>query len=172
MTKEDDLHYLKGLRDEYKPRGRTLLVGSKLYNGSFDRRNWYKNVLGLDLLPGEGVDVVHDLHEFPKDIGRFGHVDCCSVLEHCERPWMVAKNIGKLLNPKGTILLSVPFAWRVHGYPSDYWRMTTEAVKVIFPQIAWKRLEYTSMGKHVDRPRGERFAVNRTEVVGFGIKLA
>ena len=34
-------------------------------------------------------------------------------------------------------MLSVPFAWKFHGYPSDYWRFTREGVKKLFPRIDW-----------------------------------
>lgn len=119
-------------------KGRTLVIGSKIYGDKLDRRTLYENALGLDMADGEGVDLVHDLEEpLPKRYGTFDHVDCFSVMEHCNRPWLMAKNIERLLVPNGTILLSVPFCWRVHGYPSDVWRMTTKALDVIFPRMGW-----------------------------------
>lgn len=35
----------------------------------------------------------------------------------------------------GVVFISVPFCWKIHGYPSDYWRFTPEAIKVLFPEI-------------------------------------
>jgi len=43
----------------------------------------------------------------------------------------------RLLKPGGKVVLSVPFAWKFHGYPSDYWRFTREGVKKLFPRIDW-----------------------------------
>lgn len=119
------------------------MVGSKCYNGKADRRALYSDAFGVDLFPGEGVDLVHDMEKpLPKECGRFDHVDCVSVLEHVKRPWVMAANIEKAMVSGATILVCVPFTWRVHGYPSDFWRMTTEALLVIFPGIDWIERRY------------------------------
>jgi len=170
MTAWDELSYLKTMIDSYGPSGKVLLVGSRLYNGSYDRREWYKEVIGLDMQDGPGVDVVHDL-EKPYS-GQFDHVDCCSVLEHVARPWLLAQNIQNVMVPGASLVVSVPFSWRVHGYPSDYWRMTTEAVALLFDKVKWDRLVYVSNNLVVERPPGYRkknkVYVERCEVVGFG----
>jgi hypothetical protein len=36
------------------------------------------------------------------------------------------------------LYLSVPFAWKFHGYPSDYWRFTHAGVKKLFPQLVFE----------------------------------
>jgi SAM-dependent methyltransferase len=122
---------------------------------------------------GEGVDLVHDLSQ---PIGfRVAHVDCCSVLEHCDDPFAVARNLSDALLPGGTILLSVPFVWRVHAYPSDYWRFTVEGIRKLFPAIAWPYLAYAYESRE-----SSRFKVTasekgtgmlpKCEVVGWGFK--
>lgn len=172
MTKAKDLCVLRGVYDKHRPQGRTLIVGSKLYEGSVDRRSWYpdREVLGVDLQDGDGVDVVHDMqHRLSCLHGTFQHVDCCSVLEHCARPWLVAQNIEWVMEPGASILLSVPFAWRVHGYPSDYYRFTREAIPILFPGIKWLTLFYTANGEKRKAPHGKPGYVERTEVVGYGV---
>jgi hypothetical protein len=47
----------------------------------------------------------------------------------------MAENIQRLLEPGGVLYVSVPFAWEIHSYPSDYWRFTPEAVRLLFPGI-------------------------------------
>ena len=82
---------------------------------------------------GEGVDLVLDLEEsLPEGLGTFAHVECMSVLEHSKRPWLLAANPEQLMEPGATIFVSVPFIWRFHGYPSDYFRLTPEALPVLF----------------------------------------
>jgi SAM-dependent methyltransferase len=68
---------------------------------------------------------------------RFGTVFCLSVMEHCAQPFLMADNISRLLAPGGTLYVSVPYAWKFHGYPSDYWRFTPEGVKKLFPGLAF-----------------------------------
>lgn len=159
----------------HKPRrGKTLVVGSKVYGKCIDRRTLYKDAVGVDMLGGAGVDIVHDMEQ-PLNAGPFSHIDCCSVLEHVRRPWLMAENIQRIMIPKSSILLVVPFVWRLHGYPSDYWRYTPEALPVLFPEIKWREILLISNDQVLERPRafndcdGNRW-LSRTEIAGFGIK--
>ena len=155
--------------------GRTLIVGSKVYGGKEDRRKRYPDAVGVDMLPGDGVDVVVDLEEPLPEIGTFRHIECMSVLEHSRRPWLMAANLERLLEPGGTIFVSVPFVWRIHAYPSDFWRMTPEAVRSIFPNIEWEALMLAA-DRLRDGPPIRSTKVDghpymaRTETVGFGRK--
>lgn len=154
--------------------GRTLVVGSKCYDKP-DRRKLYRRAVGIDLEGGEGVDFIHDLEEpLPKSLGRFDHVDCFSVMEHCKRPWLMAQNIEQALRMDGTLLLSVPFVWRVHQYPGDYWRMTMEALPILFPSIRWIARGY-AVGDKVRKlvpGRDDEYGkwLQRAETVGVGVK--
>lgn len=158
-----------------RPRkGRTLIVGSHVYEGREDRRLRYPDAVGVDMVPGPGVDVVADLEE-ACEIGQFDHVECLSVLEHSRRPWLLAANLERLMKPGATIFLSVPFVWRLHGYPDDYWRMSPAAVRSIFPGVTWSALKLacehlcdgpilpgTQIGGHV--------YLSKTETMGFGYR--
>lgn len=122
--------------------GPYLEVGSKDYGSTQDLRSLVgARYVGVDLEPGPGVDVVADLagplEAIDAVLGgdRFGTIFCLSVLEHCRRPFAMAENLTRLLRPGGSVCLSVPFAWKFHGYPSDYWRFTHEGVKLLFPRL-------------------------------------
>lgn len=154
---------------------RTLVVGSKSYNGKPDRRDLYQCAFGVDLFEGDGVDLVHDMEQaLPESAGMFDHVDCVSVLEHVRRPWKMAETIEAAMKPQATILVSVPFVWRIHGYPSDLWRMTAEALEVLFPSVHWMHSAYLMEGKQVARPQsltsgGMRWLA-RSELIAAGFK--
>lgn len=161
-------------------RGPVLVAGSKVYASGPDRRTLYGGeVIGVDMQDGIGVDLVHDLAlPLPR---TFAHVDCHSVLEHCADPFAVARTLSDCLQPGGSLLLSVPFCWRPHAYPSDYWRFTVEGVKRLFPAIRWELLKYQYDGNLQDAfgiskaekveniERGE-IRLPRAEVVGWGRK--
>jgi hypothetical protein len=77
------------------------------------------------------------------------------------------------MKPGATIFVTVPFCWRIHGYPSDYWRMTPEALKVLFPSITWDALmlasDTLSEGPKFSTIREGGFPYFiRTETVGAG----
>lgn len=93
-----------------------------------------REYVSVDMRPHENTDIVHDL-ENPLDIEPFDVILCMSVMEHVRRPWIMAPNIENLLKPGGLLLLSVPFWWRVHAYPDDYYRYTPSGIKAIFEGI-------------------------------------
>lgn len=160
-----------------KPReGRTLIVGSRVYATREDRRRLYKHAIGVDMLEGPGVDVMYNLEDGVL-VELFDHVECRSVLEHSRRPWLLTANIERMLVEGGTLDLSVPFCWKVHAYPSDYWRFTTEAVRELFPNIEWRALMYATEKSLSKGGKSEKASVDgqvflaRSEVLGFGVKV-
>jgi len=124
-------------------KGPYLEVGALGYGSSHVLRNLFPGepYMGVDMAPGAGVDLVLDMtgpfDEIEKSLDkqRFKSIFCLSVLEHCAKPHRMAKNMTRLLAKDGVIVVSVPFAWKFHGYPSDYWRFTHEGVKQLFPGI-------------------------------------
>ncbi|VAX38368.1 hypothetical protein MNBD_PLANCTO02-1271 [hydrothermal vent metagenome] len=124
-----------------------LEVGSKNYGSTQNLRSLLEGkgeYIGIDMAEGDGVDHCLDLtHDFSvideKFSGqRFNTVICLSVLEHCDKPFKMAENIERLLKPGGQAVIWVPFAWKFHGYPSDYWRFTHEGVKKLFPTLSFE----------------------------------
>lgn len=120
-----------------------LEVGSANYGTTQDFRELFDRAsyLGIDMLDGPGVDMVLDLTQDFDAIDRalegrrFRTIICLSVLEHCAQPFVMAQNMTRLLEPGGVIYISVPWVWKFHGYPSDYWRFTHEGVKLLFPEL-------------------------------------
>lgn len=163
----------KRLHVRAKP-GRTLICGSRVYAGRADRRSLYGECVGVDMLPGPGVDLVADLEVPHPALGKFDHIECCSVLEHSQRPWKLAENLEDMMLPGGTLHLSAPFIWRPHAYPNDYWRFTIEALPLLFQRIYWKVRMYGNLSLHAEgKLPGVKVAsfpyFARTEVYGFGM---
>jgi len=101
--------------------------------------------IGVDMQSGSGVDVVLNFTQKFEEIDsklkglRFGTIFLMSVLEHCEQPFKMAENLTALLKPEGKICVSVPFSWKFHGFPSDYWRFTPEGIEKLFPKLVFNR---------------------------------
>ena len=159
--------------------GTTLIVGSRVVNHTReDRRARYKECLGIDQIEGPGVDLVCDAGdpEVPARLGKFFHVDCLSVLEHTIKPWCVAENIVAMMHKDATLFVSVPFVWREHGYPNDYFRFTTAGVASLFTGIHWHSIMYANtvlnanMGLMGDKLKDGYRYFPRTEVLAFGVK--
>jgi len=140
-----DLNQLTFVTNQSKSlEGPYLEIGSKDYGNTQDLRSLFDSkgkYVGIDQADGLGVDCVVDMtHDFEEIDAilcgdRFETVFCLSVLEHCDQPFLMASNITRLLKNGGKLVVSVPFAWHFHGYPSDYWRFTHEGIKKLFPDL-------------------------------------
>lgn len=138
--------------------GPYLEIGSRDYGSTQNLRPLFANrgkYVGVDLFAGPGVDLVLDLTADFESIDaalggeRFGTIICLSVLEHCAQPFRLAENITRLLRPGGRVCISAPFAWKFHGYPSDYWRFTHEGIRLLFPGIVFDGADCTSSTSQV-----------------------
>jgi SAM-dependent methyltransferase len=122
--------------------------------------------VGVDLFDGYNVDIVADICaegyaiKHPDLLGRFGLVVCRALLEHVPNPFAAAGNIIRLIKPGGHLYYNGPWVWGFHPYPSDYWRISFEALKVLFPALIWKEWWYSGTNDQVaiaiDRPELER----------------
>ncbi len=122
--------------------GPVLEIGSKFYDEetSVDYRSLFSQLeyIGSDREAGANVDVqidiIGDIEILKNAFGyqSFKTIICCSVLEHIDDIFQASRNISELVGKGGVLFISVPFVWEEHGYPSDYWRFTPEAVKFLF----------------------------------------
>jgi SAM-dependent methyltransferase len=90
-----------------------------------------KPYLGVDMRPGPGVDCVADVEELPQRTASVGTVIALNTFEHVPHFWKGFAELGRVLRPDGVFLVSCPFYFHIHSYPSDYWRFTPEAFKLL-----------------------------------------
>lgn len=128
--------------------GPILEIGSKDYGSTTSFRDVYTGnpYTGTDMEDGKGVDVVLDLTRGTGDLptGHFALGVCCSVLEHVIRPWIMAANITALIRPQGKLFMSVPWVWRYHAYPDDYFRFSFRGIMALFPEFTWEHVLYST----------------------------
>ena len=128
--------------------GPILEIGSKDYGSTSSFRHIYPDCpyIGIDMEPGAGVDAVVDLEAGigPLAENQFQLAVCCSVLEHVPRPWKMAENITRVVAKGGQLYMSVPWVWRYHPYPDDYFRFSFRGVSALFPDFAWGTPVYST----------------------------
>jgi SAM-dependent methyltransferase len=90
-----------------------------------------KRYIGVDFRPGPGVDCVANVEKLPQADGSVGTVIALNTFEHVRHFWKGFTEIHRVLRPAGVFLVSCPFYFHIHSYPSDYWRFTPEALKVL-----------------------------------------
>ena len=92
-----------------------------------------KDYVRIDIEAGADVDVVADLHRLPEDwTNAFDGFIASAVFEHLERPWIAAQEVARVLRPGGLFLVSTHQSFPLHGYPSDFFRFSREALQLIF----------------------------------------
>jgi hypothetical protein len=96
-----------------------------------------KQYTGVDVREGPGVDCVADVESLPQATASAGTIIAMSTFEHVPRFWRGFDEVHRVLRPDGVLLVSCPFHFHIHNYPSDYWRFTPEAFELLlerYPQ--------------------------------------
>jgi SAM-dependent methyltransferase len=103
---------------------------------------WIKS----DVEPGIDVDAVADAHDL---MGSGDHAFdqvfdayvAVSVYEHLARPWVAAHSAFEVLRPGGLLYVCTHHTFPLHGFPSDYWRFSTEALGLIFQDAGFQVMQ-------------------------------
>jgi SAM-dependent methyltransferase len=156
MSSRNEVGFLKKFLAEYPmdkwvsslSTGRVLNIGAAndKFHSQYMTLMGGKPVVNVDIVKDNGVDVVCNMEGDCGELSgeRFAVVLCCSVLEHVPKPWALAANIQRHLMPFGLLYVTVPWVWRTHEYPKDYWRMSPDAIKSLFPAVRWKRSAHST----------------------------
>lgn len=101
-----------------------------------------ENYVMADISLGTDVDVIADLHALPEDwTGRFNAFVAIAVFEHLERPWIAAKEVERILAPGGACFIATHQTYPLHGFPSDFFRFSKEALSLVFEDAGLRVVE-------------------------------
>jgi SAM-dependent methyltransferase len=96
-----------------------------------------REYIGCDLRSGLGVDRIEDAQNLSFADSSIGTVLMFEILEHLPDPHAAVAEAWRVLRDDGYLAVSVPFNYRLHGFPTDYWRFTASGVHQLlsaFPQ--------------------------------------
>jgi len=120
------------LAGEFKDK-KILIIGCgdkiELYNEIFKD----SFVINSDVHVQFSPDIVFDSHQIPFSDETFDLVIAAQVLEHTFKPWVVAKELERVVNLKGKLLIEVPFNFPYHSPPYDFFRFTFTGLRSLFP---------------------------------------
>ena len=118
------------------PAPRMLEIGGRARSGVLHRDlvGPVAEYVGVDILPGEGVDVVADVHAMAAALGeeRFDFACSYDVFEHLAFPWKVVLELNRVLVPGGHALIIAPQSCGMHDLPWDYFRFSDAAYRSLF----------------------------------------
>lgn len=129
---EGDLNYLLGVRGNLDFDAGLHARNLELFRRKFDycgidlTERSEKNIAAGDVCSSDFPD------RHPELLNGCAVVYSNNVFEHLRRPWIAAKNIGKLVAGGGVCITIVPFAQRYHESPADYFRYTHKGLESLF----------------------------------------
>ena len=93
------------------------------------------------------LDLRLDLSKpLPFEDGEFDTALVSDVLEHVPDPWLVFREVARVLRPGGKLLLNVPFFFWLHDQPHDYFRYSDTALRQFCEQSGFEPLLLTTTG--------------------------
>lgn len=120
--------------------GKVLEIGSRQEKNQKDVANLRKlfpqsEYVGVDMRSGPGVDKVANAEKLPFGDGSFDVVLCLETLEHAEKPWLIAKEIERVVKNSGVMIVSSQQNFPIHMHPSDYFRFTPYGLRSLFKKL-------------------------------------
>ena len=127
-----------------------LEIGSRNVNGAVRGLFEHANYTGIDLVAGEGVDVVGDVTTAALPDNGYDVVLCLEVLEHSPKAEQIVKTAYRVLRPHGVLVLTAAGRGR---YPHSstggplksgeyYARINAEELGVWMRDFAFKQVMY------------------------------
>ena len=128
------MHHLEMLFN--KPGMRVLELGSRNVTYRNVRKNFSNaDYVGFDYLDGPNVDVVGDAHKLSsyfKDDEKFDLVFSSAVFEHLYMPWVVSKEVSKVLKIGGSAFIETHFSFGSHERPWNFFQFSDMGLRVLF----------------------------------------
>lgn len=120
---------------------------------------------------GTHLDFESDLSErLPFEDEEFDTIILSDVLEHMRDPWHLFEEMERVLSAGGKILMNVPFFYRLHEIPHDYFRYTEYGLRGLIEDSGLRLVLLDSIGG-VPEIISDIFAktVRRTPLLGHGL---
>jgi len=126
-------------------------IGSQDVNGSLRSIFADHEYIGFDIEAGPGVDVVLFSPEaIAAAADSFDVALSANCLEHTRRPWLVVKEMARIIRPGGLVFLLMPMpnAHRYHAHPIDCWRCYTEGMRGLLENAGLEVLDLYEAADH------------------------
>jgi len=129
-----ELRYLKKAFSSLPSHGVVLDLGSSIspHRNHFAQCTFFSVDINWDRRPS----LVADIHLLPFRDNTADVILLLDVLEHCQSPRNIVQEVQRVLKPDGVCIAVVPFLYKFHPDPSDYYRYTDQALSYLFKDFS------------------------------------
>ena len=123
----------------------------------------FDKYLSIDFYHYPNVDIVSNIIEKRIPI-RPSSIHCIilsNVLEHLSRPEKLLLECSRILKGKGKLIVIVPFMFKLHQEPYDYYRYTHYKLREMFEENGFGDIVIKKMGTIVEVLKGIRYEFNK-----------
>ncbi|MFK7863735.1 MAG: methyltransferase domain-containing protein, partial [Pseudohongiellaceae bacterium] len=123
---------------EHNGHSSLIELGSRARSGNTYKQHFptLDQYTGVDISPGDNVDLVGDLHQLSKAVNqRYDFALSISVFEHLLMPWVAATELNKSLKLGGIAYIQSHPAYPLHDEPWDFFRFSKEAWRGLFNHL-------------------------------------
>jgi SAM-dependent methyltransferase len=113
---------------------------------AFEQNGYTRETADID--PNSGATYIADITKCNSAVlpdNKFDAVVCTEVLEHTEQPFLAIKELCRVLRPGGSLFLSVPCNFRIHGPLPDGWRFTEHGVRHLCQSSGLKIIRFWAL---------------------------
>lgn len=103
----------------------------------------WQNTLHKNIYLDRECDLTQAL---PFDDASFDTILLSDVLEHIPEPVLLWNEIARMLAPSGRLIMNVPFYYRLHEQPHDYYRYTEFALRRFVDAVGLRLLDLYPIG--------------------------
>lgn len=122
-------------------KGRVLDLGAGKAKYKEILRKNSTDYIACDVKKSKNIDMICDVADltFPPEL--FDTVISTQVFEHIDNPFLVVREIKKVLKPGGHTIITAPFMVPFHPDPKDNFRFSKEGLEEIFKSHGFEIVE-------------------------------
>jgi len=143
--------------------------------GSYNVCGTYRNTIpprweykGVDIKDGPNVDILmDDPKKIPLDDSFADIVISGQCIEHCKTPWILVREMSRILKKGGHCFITAPATWWEHKFPVDCFRYYPDGMRSLMEEAG-----LTVLDAYVSPPNGITYGQidSQTDCWGIGQK--
>lgn len=122
-------------------RGRVLDLGAGMAKYKESIKKYATDYISCDVKKNKNIDTICDVTNLNFSPESFDTVISTQVFEHVDNPFVVTKEIKKVLKIGGNAIITAPFMFPFHADPKDNFRFSREGLEEIFKSIGFEIID-------------------------------